>query len=56
MKITKLSTQVSKMTVIIIERDIKNNYVPPYFGQFLTFYDTWLMHKYIGCVNKNFRY
>ena len=48
--------QVSKMTVIIIERDIKNNYVPPYFGQFLTFYDTWLMHKYIGGGIKNFRY
>ena len=48
--------QISKMTVIVIEKDLKNNYVPPYLREFLTFYDTWLMHKYIGGGIKNFRY
>jgi len=49
-------SQISKMTVIVIEKDLKNNYVPPYLREFLTFYDTWLMHKYIGGGIKNFRY
>ena len=48
--------QISKMTVIVLDKDLKNNYVPPYLRQFLTFYDTWLMHKYIGGGIKNFRY
>lgn len=48
--------QISKMTVIVIEKDLKNNHVPPYLREFLTFYDTWLMHKYIGGGIKNFRY
>tara|TARA_B100001057_G_C22836181_1_gene945282 strand:- start:1149 stop:2465 length:1317 start_codon:yes stop_codon:yes gene_type:complete len=48
--------QISKMTVIVIEKDLKNNYVPPYLREFLTFYETWKMHKYIGGGIKNFRY
>ena len=49
-------SQISTMPVVILEKDLKNNYVPPYLRQFLTFYDTWLMHKYIGGGIKNFRY
>ena len=40
--------QVSQMTSIIINSDFKNEKPPPYFREFATFYDTWLMRKYIG--------
>ena len=48
--------QVSKMTVIIINKDFKNESSPQYLKEFETFYDTWLMNKYIGGGIKNFRY
>ncbi len=48
--------QVSKMTLIIINKDFKNENSPQYLKEFETFYDTWLMNKYIGGGIKNFRY
>ena len=48
--------QVSKMFVIIKNKDFKNESSPAYLKQFETFYDTWLMNKYIGGGIKNFRY
>ena len=48
--------QVSNMIVIVKNKDFKNERSPPYLKQFETFYDTWLMNKYIGGGIKNFRY
>lgn len=48
--------QISQMTTIVINKDFKNEKPPPYFREFATFYDTWLMRKYIGGGIKNFRY
>ena len=44
------------MTTIIINKDFKNENSPQYLKEFETFYDTWLMNKYIGGGIKNFRY
>ena len=48
--------QVSKMIVIVKNNDYKNDRSPEYLKQFETFYETWLMNKYIGGGIKNFRY
>ena len=48
--------QVSKMIVIVKNNDFKNERSPEYLKQFETFYETWLMNKYIGGGIKNFRY
>ena len=48
--------QVSKMIVIVKNNDFKNEGSPEYLKQFETFYETWLMNKYIGGGIKNFRY
>ena len=44
------------MTVIVLNRDFKNKSMPPYLKQFVTFYDTWRMNKFIGGGIKNFKY
>ena len=48
--------QISKMIVIVKNNDFKNERSPEYLKQFETFYETWLMNKYIGGGIKNFRY
>ncbi len=48
--------QISKSTEIIINKDFYSNKTPPYLQEFVTFYETWKMHKYIGGGIKNFRY
>ena len=48
--------QVEGMTQIVITKDFKNKNSPQYFKEFSTFYDTWLLNKYIGGGIKNFRY
>ncbi len=48
--------QISKMIIIIQNQDFKNESSPEYLKQFETFYDTWLINKYIGGGIKNFRY
>ena len=39
---------MSSMTEIVIKGDFKNNNSPQYLREFESFYDTWLMNKYIG--------
>jgi O-antigen ligase len=48
--------QVSEIAILTINNDLNNTKAPPYLKEFLTFYDTWLMHKYIGGGIKNFRW
>jgi len=48
--------QISKMTILIIKKDFKNENAPMYLKEFSSFYDTWLLNKYIGGGIKNFRY
>ena len=48
--------QISKMIVIVKNNDFKNERSPEYLKQFETFYETWLMNKFIGGGIKNFRY
>ena len=42
------------MISFVEKKQIANT--PLYFKEFSTFYDTWLMHKYMGGGIKNFRY
>ena len=49
-------SQISKMTFIVITKDFNSDNAPQYFKEFETFYNTWLMNKYIGGGIKNFRY
>ncbi len=48
--------QISKMTVLIVEKDFDNKDAPVYLKEFTSFYDTWLLNKFIGGGIKNFRY
>ena len=47
--------QISNMYVITINKDFKSKQAPEYLKEFSTFYDTWLMNKYVGGGIKNFR-
>ena len=44
------------MSQIVINKDFNTKNAPHYFKEFATFYDTWLLNKYIGGGIKNFRY
>ena len=44
------------MVEIIINKDFNEASSPLYLKEFYTFYDTWLINKYIGGGIKNFRY
>ncbi len=48
--------QISGAIEILMNKDFYNKKAPPYLKEFVTFYDTWKMHKYIGGGIKNFRY
>ena len=48
--------QTSKMVSIIMNKDLGKKAYPQYLREFSTFYDTWLINKYIGGGIKNFRY
>jgi O-antigen ligase len=48
--------QINKIILIVINKDFKNKNSPKHLQEFETFYDTWLMNKYIGGGIKNFRY
>ena len=48
--------QISNMKMIIVGDEFNNKNIPQYFKEFSTFYDTWLLNKYIGGGIKNFRY
>ena len=47
--------QVSKMRNILVTKEV-GKYAPNYYKEFASFYDTWLINKYIGGGIKNFRY
>ena len=47
---------ILKIFVGISNKEFNKEYTPQYLKEFATFYDTWLMNKYIGCGIKNFRY
>ena len=44
------------MAIAITKQDIDGDKTPQYLKEFSTFYDTWLMNKYIGGGIKNFRF
>ncbi len=50
--------KISKTVVAVINKDFKNKDSSQYqyLKEFLTFYDTWLMNKYMGGGIKNFRF
>jgi O-antigen ligase len=48
--------QISNMVILVVSRDFNNNNSPQYLKEFSTFYDTWLLNKYIGGGIKSFRY
>ena len=48
--------QISRGAIILLEKDFTSKYAPPYMKEFTSFYNTWLMNKYIGGGIKNFRY
>ena len=54
--------QVSKMIIVLIDKNVvidknlDNKKTPQYLKEFSTFYDTWLINKYIGGGIKSFRY
>ena len=41
---------------MILNQDLKSENVPPYLKEFVSFYDTWRLNKYIGGGIKTFRY
>ena len=43
------------MGTLITNKNLTNQIVPQYFREFSSFYDTWLLNKYIGGGIKNFR-
>ena len=53
---TNFFNQISKMTTIVVRMDFDNKANPQYLREFATFFDTWLMNKYVGGGIKNFRY
>ncbi len=53
---TNFFNQISNMTSIVLKMDFDNKASPQYLREFASFYDTWLMNKYVGGGIKNFRY
>ena len=48
--------RVSSIITIVIENDYSNPKAPDHIKEFVTFYDTWKMNKYLGGGIKNFRW
>ncbi len=48
--------QISNSIEIIKNKDFESENMPQYLREFSTFYDTWLLNKYIGGGIKNFRW
>ena len=51
-----LYSQINKIKTSFISSSFDTNKTPLYLREFHSFYDTWLMNKYIGGGIKNFRY
>ena len=49
-------TKSSQIVLLVLKKDFFNENSPQYLKEFSTFYDTWLINKYIGGGIKNFRY
>ena len=47
---------VERMATTVVNKDFQNEQTPQYIKEFSTFYDTWLLNKFIGGGIKNFRY
>ena len=45
---TSFYIQSSKIFVYALNKDFENEKAPQYLKEFSTFYETWLMNKYIG--------
>ena len=48
--------KIVKMGLAVKNKDFDNKKTPQYLKEFSTFYDTWLMNKYLGGGIKNFRF
>ena len=48
--------QISKISMIILNKDLGEERVPPYYKEFSSFYETWKLNKFIGGGIKTFRY
>ncbi len=48
--------RVNSIITIVIENDYSNPKAPDHIKEFVTFYDTWKMNKYLGGGIKNFRW
>ncbi len=48
--------QLTNIYVSVTNKSYSGKNIPPYLREFSTFYDTWLLNKYIGGGIKNFRY
>ena len=48
--------KIVKMGLAVKNKDFDNKKTPQYLKEFSTFYDTWLMNKYVGGGIKNFRF
>ena len=53
---TNLYKQISKITLLVKDKEFFSKDSPQYLKEFSSFYDTWLMNKYIGGGIKNFRF
>ena len=51
-----LHIQVSQIFIALTNKEFDNKNKPQYLKEFSTFYETWMMSKYIGGGIKNFRY
>ena len=50
-----LHKQISKITMIMLDKDLGGERIPPYFKEFSSFYETWKLNKLIGGGIKTFR-
>ena len=48
--------QINKMIELINKKDFQNEKAPDHLKEFVSFYDTWKMNKYLGGGIKNFWY
>ena len=51
-----LHKQISKISMIMLNKDLGQERIPPYFKEFSSFYETWKLNKFIGGGIKTFRY
>ena len=53
---SNLHKQISKITIILLDKDLNGLEIPSYYKEFSSFYETWRLNKYIGGGIKTFRY